>query len=160
MNERSPRVLVFGYGNPGRLDDGLGPAFARRVERLALPAVTVESDYQLNVEAAAEAADFDVVVFADAALQGAEPFECRPVEGDAQGGFTSHSVQPAQVVHLARALFGACGRAYALGIRGYEFDGFGERLSARAAANLEKAVQFLVAQARRGWAFRDAAGNG
>ena len=34
------RLLVIGYGNPGRLDDGLGPAFAAQVERLQLPDVS------------------------------------------------------------------------------------------------------------------------
>ena len=34
-------MLLLGYGNPGRLDDGLGPALAAQVERLALPGVTV-----------------------------------------------------------------------------------------------------------------------
>jgi hydrogenase maturation protease len=30
----SPRVLVIGYGNPGRQDDGLGPAAAAEIEKL------------------------------------------------------------------------------------------------------------------------------
>ena len=31
------KALVIGYGNPGRLDDGLGPALAEAVEKLDLP---------------------------------------------------------------------------------------------------------------------------
>ena len=51
---KAPRkVLLIGYGNPGRLDDGLGPALAAAVEKLAIPGVTVDADYQLNVEDAA-----------------------------------------------------------------------------------------------------------
>jgi DNA-binding response OmpR family regulator len=44
------RVLVIGYGNPGRLDDGLGPALAETLQRLDLPGVTVDADYQLTAE--------------------------------------------------------------------------------------------------------------
>ncbi|MCK7489195.1 MAG: response regulator [Anaerotruncus sp.] len=45
-----------------------------------------------------------------------------------------HSVQPEAVLALARELFGArAGRPTLLGIRGYEFDEFGEALTARAA---------------------------
>ena len=28
-----PRTLIIGYGNPGRQDDGLGPAFVSRLIR-------------------------------------------------------------------------------------------------------------------------------
>ena len=43
-------TLLIGYGNPGRGDDGLGPAFARRIAARGLPGVTVEIDYQLTVD--------------------------------------------------------------------------------------------------------------
>jgi hydrogenase maturation protease len=29
------RVLVLGYGNPGRQDDGLGPAAVAEIEKMA-----------------------------------------------------------------------------------------------------------------------------
>lgn len=74
-----PRVLVYGYGNPGRRDDGLGPALvrelaARGVADEAGPGarVVLESGYQLQVEDAALVAGFDAVIFADAEV-GAEP---------------------------------------------------------------------------------------
>ena len=41
-------------------------------------------------------------------------------------------------------LFGGRVRGYALGIRGYEFNDFGERLSGRARENLDAAIAFLV----------------
>ncbi len=31
------RILLIGYGNPGRGDDGLGPLLAARIEALAIP---------------------------------------------------------------------------------------------------------------------------
>jgi hypothetical protein len=41
-------------------------------------------------------------------------------------------------------MFHAKTRAYVLGIRGYEFNDFEERLSERAEQNLEKAFQFVA----------------
>ena len=41
-------------------------------------------------------------------------------------------------------LFGAEPEGYALGIRGYEFDAFGETLSAGARENLTAALRFLL----------------
>lgn len=150
MNRRPARVLLIGYGNPGRLDDGLGPALASAVEARGLPGVTVESDYQLTVEDAATAAAHDVVVFADADEAGPEPFSFRPIEPDVHVSFSSHSVRPEAVLGLARELFGASPQGWLLGIRGYAFNEFTESLSDRAKANLAEAEAFLVGVLRTG----------
>jgi len=145
MNPGGARILLIGYGNPGRLDDGLGPALAAAVERLALPGVTVDADYQLTVEHAASVADNDVVVFADADVVGAEPFSLRRIDPDPEPvvSFSSHSAEPHQILALAHRLFGARTRGYVLAIRGYAFDEFGEGLSDGARANLTAALRFI-----------------
>jgi hydrogenase maturation protease len=143
-------VLLIGYGNPGRLDDGLGPALAEAVERMGLDGVTVEANYQLAVEDAAAIAEHDAVVFADAAVAGPEPFSWAPVAPRGEVGFSSHSIEPPALMALAERLFGATARAYALGIRGYEFNEFGERLSESASANLAAALSFLEPLLRTG----------
>jgi hydrogenase maturation protease len=146
----SQRVLVLGYGNPGRLDDGLGPALAGALEDENLPDVTVDSDYQLTVEDADSAARHDVVIFADAAVGGSEPFYFRRIQPLQELGFTSHSVEPAGVLALAGKLFNATPSGFALGIRGYRFNEFGEELSPRARANLSAALEFLRQALRTG----------
>ena len=137
-------MLVIGYGNPGRLDDGLGPAFAERIEALGLPGVAVESNYQLNIEDAELVSRHETVVFADASVDAAEPFGFHALQRkDPQVGFSSHSISAESLLGLAGELFSATPQAYALAIRGHEFDAFGERLSDRAAANLAAAVAFF-----------------
>ena len=140
----SGKVLVIGYGNPGRLDDGLGPALAERLARLAIPGVAVESAYQLTVEDAHEVSRFPLVIFADASLVGPEPFSFEPVRRSAGSGLGSHGIEPGEVIALAEDLFGAAPTAYVLAVRGYRFDEFGEQLSEQAEANLEAAVAFLA----------------
>lgn len=137
------RVLLIGYGNPGRFDDGLGPELARAVEALGIDGVTVDSDYQLQVEDAAAIAEHDVVIFADAAASGPEPWSFRPVAPGGEISFTTHSISPRAVLALAREHFHRAPEAYVLGIRGYEFEGFGEGLSERARENLEAAISLL-----------------
>jgi len=143
MPEAGERVLLIGYGNPGRLDDGLGPALAAAVEKLEIAGVTVEAAYQLNVEDAAAAAEHDVVIFTDADVTGPEPFFFRRIAPEAVPSFSTHSVEPQTVLGLAWQMFGACTEGYILGIRGYCFNDFGESLSERARANLDAAVGFL-----------------
>ena len=58
------KILVYGYGNPGRQDDGLGIFLAEEVEKRNLLSVTVDTNYQLNAEDALLASEFDVVLSA------------------------------------------------------------------------------------------------
>jgi hydrogenase maturation protease len=136
-------VLVYGYGNPGRGDDGLGPALALALEQLAPPGTTVETGYQLSVEDAADLAEHEAVIFVDADVSGPEPFRFDRVQPEAGFSFSTHSVAPGVLLALARDLFGKEVPGYTLGIRGYEFDGFRESLSPAARKNLEQALAFL-----------------
>ena len=137
------RVLLIGYGNPARGDDGLGPALAAAVAGLDLEGVTVETDYQLQVEHAADAADYDVVIFVDADMEGSGSFRFRRLEPKSELSFTSHSVSPAGVLGLARELFSARSRGYLMGIRGHAFGEFAEGLSEEARHNLSSALAFM-----------------
>ena len=139
------KVLVIGYGNPGRGDDGLGPALATRLEMLAIPGVTVEADYQLSIEHAALAAEHDVVVFADAATDAEGPFYLRPITAAAGDACSSHSVTPGQVLFLARRCFSATPRSFVLGIRATSLDRFEEGLSSGAEEGLASALEHLIA---------------
>ena len=146
------RILFLGYGNPGRLDDGLGPAFAEALEELGLEGVSSEADYQLTVEDAAGLRDYQSVVFVDASTAGEEPFEFLPIAEQPAISFSTHSIKPQGVLALARELFGIAPRAYLLSIRGYDFNEFGEKLSEKAKANLGAALhyaqQFVAAEIR------------
>jgi hydrogenase maturation protease len=136
-----PATLILGWGNPGRGDDGLGPAFVQALSELGLPGVETDSDYQLQVENAAEVARYDRVLFVDADRSGAEPFWLGRLQPESASlAFSTHSVSPAAVLALARDLFQVEPEAWVLGIRGYEFDEFEERLSNGAQRNLDAAV--------------------
>jgi hydrogenase maturation protease len=136
-------LLIYGYGNPGRGDDGLGPALAAALEEAKETGATIDSNYQLTVEDAADLAERDVVIFADADVKGPEPFWFGRVAPTPHLGIGSHDVTPGALVALTDTLFGKKVDAYALGIRGYDFGEFADGLSPRAQSNLEEAVAFL-----------------
>lgn len=139
----NPRTLVLGWGNPGRGDDGLGPALASMISA-GVEDLTTETDYQLQIEDAAQIARYDRVVFVDADRSGPEPFSCRRLAPATTGlSFTSHSVSPEALLQLTGELFQATPEAWIVGVRGYDFDSFGETLSAPARANLEATASFL-----------------
>ena len=141
-----PETLVLGWGNPGRGDDGLGPESVQAIEKMDLPGLAVDSDYQLQVEDGAEVARYRRVVFVDADRCGVEPFRLgRLYPQDGGMSFSTHSVTPGAVLALARDLFKVEPEAWLLGICGYDFDEFDEQLSDRARSNMDQAVRYLQA---------------
>jgi hydrogenase maturation protease len=140
------QVLIIGFGNPGRGDDGAGPECIERLRGIVPAGVALDSDYQLTVEDSAAAAEYATVIFVDASRTAAAPFEFTPtIPGDPGAGFSSHSVSPEGVLGLTAEIFGRRPEAYTLGIRGYEWDELREGLSPGAEENLEAAKKFLTA---------------
>lgn len=135
-------MLILGYGNPGRRDDGLGPAFAERVASLTWPDVETDADYQLTVEDGATLAEHGTVLFVDAACEGPEPFAFDRIGPSDEITFTTHSVSPGAVLAIAEEHFGGAPEAWILAIRGYEFD-FREGLTPGAQSNFEEAFEFV-----------------
>ena len=141
-----PRVLLYGYGNPGRQDDGLGVALADALEAWTrardLPRLAFDRNYQLNVEEALQAAGYDIVVFLDASRDQAEPIRFRTIHPADDVAFTTHAMSPESVLGLCRALYGARPAGKLLTIRGYSWEP-NEAMTAGARANLGAARAWL-----------------
>jgi len=140
---QNARIIIIGYGNPGRCDDGLGPALAHAVKSLHLPEVAVIIDYQLNIEHSELISHFDIAVLADASVNDTEPFALRRITPKAEVQFTTHSVSPEAVLAMAGDLFNSRVVGFTLAVRGKRFDEFEESLSERARINLAEAVEFI-----------------
>lgn len=93
------RVLIVGYGNPLRSDDGLGWRAAEELSRcLSLPEVEVLMRQQLTPELADNLTRADVVFFIDAA-RGGQPGELRCDPVTPQPGTTdTHHSSPAGIL--------------------------------------------------------------
>jgi len=134
---------VLGIGNPGRRDDGLGAEAVARLESLGLPGVTADANYQLNLEDALACARHDLVIFVDAARDLGKPFSFEELRPEGAMPAMSHSLGPGTVLALAESLYGRAPEAYMLAVRGHAWS-LGEGLSARAKADLDRALSFLV----------------
>ncbi len=137
------RILVYGYGNPGRQDDGLGAALVERLEEAHLPGVATDSNYQLQIEDAVAVSESGTVIFVDAAMSGEGPFTFTELKPSGEITFTTHSVSPGSILALCHELYRKSVRAYVLAIRGYGWE-FVEELTPAAEKNLEEAYRFLV----------------
>ena len=144
---RERRVLVLGYGNPGRQDDGLGPAAIAEIESMGLPNLTAFDNYQLNIEDAMDVAEHDIVWFVDATKAGPSPYAVRDLAPSSMIDFTSHIVHPEAILAIARQYYGKSPAAFLLAIRGYEFE-FVEELTPGATDNLGVALAMLIDRIR------------
>lgn len=140
------KILIYGYGNPGREDDGLGIALVKMLEdwstQSQLTGLEFDSNYQLNIEDAEAISGKDIVIFADASTEEIEDFILTEVTGERDVSFTTHAASPGYIVKLCHDLFGKCPGVYLLHIRGYQWE-FKEGLSEQARSNLQKAFVFI-----------------
>ena len=99
MSRKVAPLLVFGWGNPSRGDDALGPLL---VEWLADQAQAQRAagrlecltDFQLQVEHALDLVGRERVLFVDAAIGLQTPFAVSKVHPAAVAGFTTHALAP------------------------------------------------------------------
>lgn len=136
------RTLVIGFGNPGRMDDGLGPVLAETVESWQKPSVVAQADYQLNIEHAAEVAEADLVIFIDASTEAPPPFRFYRLEPADRNAFTTHAMVPETVLEICRKVYGKAPLAFVLAVRGDKFE-MGENFSSAAKQNMKEAEKFL-----------------
>lgn len=144
----SGKILIYGYGNPGRQDDGLGAAFIQKVDDFIiqnnLDHIFTDCNYQLNIEDADTVSKATAVVFVDASQEeNIEHFSLSEVDAsDARVEFSMHAVSPSFVIDLCRKIYGVSPIAWLIHIKGYEWD-FKEEMSEKAKENLEMAFDFF-----------------
>lgn len=137
-------VLVFGWGNPSRGDDALGPLFVEAIEALDLPGVECLTDFQLQVEHALDLCGRQRVLFVDACVtknpsapDGARLSPLLPARGVE---YTTHALHPQSLLQVYATLGdGPPPCAWLLEIPGHSWD-LGEPLSPQAAAHLHQAM--------------------
>lgn len=136
-------LLVFGYGNPGRGDDALGPAFVERLEQADAAAardIACLTDMQLQVEHVTDLGGRTMLLFVDADASCPPPFRLSRIYAERDGSYTSHAMSPGALLYAYRQVYGIeAPPAYLLRIRGYAF-ALGEPLGRQATANLEAAL--------------------
>lgn len=137
-------VLVFGWGNPSRGDDALGPMFVEQLSALLgeaqLSGIDCLTDFQLQVEHALDLVGRERVLFVDAS-QGLEaPFAVTALRASRDASFTTHAMSPEAVMQVFAQLHGReAPPCTLLAIRGEGFE-LGAPCSRAAEANLAQAL--------------------
>ncbi|RTL54212.1 MAG: hydrogenase maturation protease [Rhodocyclaceae bacterium] len=136
-------VLVFGWGNPSRGDDALGPLFVEAIEALALPGVECLTDFQLQVEHALDLAGRRRVLFVDASVDAAAPYTVEALTPARDATFSSHAMSPRAVLQAWADLGNPLPEEVKLlAIRGESFE-LGDGLTPGAKEHLQQAIGFV-----------------
>jgi hydrogenase maturation protease len=141
--------VIFGYGNPSRGDDALGPVLLERAEAWAdaHPGGDLDlvGDFQLQIEHAEDLRGRAVALFLDADASCAPPFLFRTVAPSKDDSYTTHELSPESVLQVFATIAGhEPPPAFVLSVRGERFD-LGEPLSPEAEAHAEAAWALLEA---------------
>ena len=105
--------------------------------------VTETSDILREKAVAAHEYKYPYAIFVDASLDGPAPWSLQELEPVHRAQFSTHLLDPASVLGLAHGVFGSRTRGFLLGIRGYEFNQYEERISSGGRVHLLDAVRFL-----------------
>jgi hydrogenase maturation protease len=121
-------LLVIGYGNELRCDDGVGPKVAAAVAEWNSAGVRALACHQLTPELAEPIASANQVIFVDAAADSSGTVQLRQIEPIDGAEVMTHSADPRCLLGLAKHAFGHSPVAWSLTIP-TENLGFGEELS-------------------------------
>jgi hydrogenase maturation protease len=142
-------TLIFGWGNPSRGDDAVGPLFVEHFQSLAAlhpewGDVECLTDFQLQVEHALDLRKRRRVLFVDASIDASAPCSLERIAPAKDASFTTHAMSPQAVLLVYAEIEGAAPPpAWLLAIRGERFE-LGEDLSESARRNLVTALDWAA----------------
>jgi hydrogenase maturation protease len=137
------KLVVFGWGNVSRGDDGLGPLLLARIAEARWADASLIEDFQLQLEHALDLQGADLALFLDAGKDTPAPFAFTEIHARPGMTHTSHALAPETVLGVyEKTLGGRPPPSFLLCLRGERFE-LGEGLSAEGAARLEAAWTFV-----------------
>lgn len=140
----SKPILLFGFGNPSRGDDAVGPLLIDCLQHhVDHQQVDLLTDFQLQVEHVLDLQHRQLVIFADAAVDQSEPFLLTPLEARQDNSYSSHAMSPQALLLVYQNVTGySPPPSYLLSIAAESFE-LGENVSVAASRNLREACDFI-----------------
>lgn len=139
-----PEVLIIGYGNTLRGDDGVGPRVAEAVGNLCLPGVRTLICPLLTPELADPISRAEKVIFVDAAVDAPKEVQMRQLQPNQSSQIMAHAADPRTMLALARDVFGRAPQAWWLTIPAVDL-GFHEEFSPAVQKDFHVAVEKIQA---------------
>jgi hydrogenase maturation protease len=144
-NAAQKKLLLIGYGNTLRGDDGVGPYVVNEVAGRQGDRVRACVVQQLTPELCTILAEHGDVIFVDASTAGdGQGCQLLPVANTDATAWSTHLSSPASLLALTEELCGVRPRVWCLGVPAEEFH-LGAGLSPRARLGAMEAVTIIEA---------------
>ncbi|MCX8095292.1 MAG: hydrogenase maturation protease [Caldisericia bacterium] len=137
MSKETKKVILVGFGNEYRRDDGLGIKLLDLIEDEKVKKIKVQ---ELSYSLIDDIKDYDIVIFIDASIEGKD-VNLKKIEKTQKFSPLTHHLPPEELLIWAEFINKKHYDFYLLSIRGYDFD-FGEEISEEGKKNLEKSLGF------------------
>ena len=133
-------VLVIGYGNTLRGDDGVGQHVALAVSKWNVPGLSAMSVHQLTAELAEPIASAELVIFVDAKFTApGDLVKIQPIHSSSTAFNIGHTSDPRCLLALADAVYGRIPPAWLVSVPAADFS-MRDGLSATASRGAKLAV--------------------
>jgi hydrogenase maturation protease len=146
MPSSEKKILVVGYGNTLRSDDGIGQIISEKIEELQIPNVETLALHQLTPDLAGSFSEYRGIVFIDASedmsQNEVQVFDLFPSEEPAQ---IEHAMSPQNLLRLARDLYSVNPSSCCVVIPARNFE-FSEELSPLTKSSIEPAINIITAK--------------
>ena len=137
-------ILLIGYGNPTRMDDGVGWYVADKIEEKLSDLVEVIKADQLAVEMVEDIKDRDLVIFVDAHVSDEDDWiRSEEIKPDSRPGLIAHIIKPSNLLAICESLYHKHPKAYLYSVKGVDFD-FGESLSIQTQSSADETIQKII----------------
>lgn len=141
------KILVCGYGNPFRTDDGAGHILAEDIAKVLRERgeeTELSLEHQLLPELAEDFSRFDLLIFCDARVPsddggGVERYRIEEIAPDPHlEGLNIHSVGPGWLLALAQSLGRRVPPSVLISVEGESFD-FGDEITSECRERMKSA---------------------
>ena len=136
-------ILIIGYGNSLRSDDGVGRYLAEIIEQQQLPLIKTLSVHQLTPELVLEIAESQAVIFIDAIASLTFEITLQSLEPSQDKTRLGHTSNPEQLLSLCKNLYHTSPSTWLLTIPTHNFE-FGETFSDLTQAAIAPALLILT----------------
>jgi hydrogenase maturation protease len=136
----NPQMLVIGYGNTLRSDDGAGFRVAELIKHQQNPKIRALAVHQLTPELAEDISQARGVIFVDATLTESTGVTVQSLTSTSESGTLGHYADPRSLLNLTQMLYPVVPLAWWILIPGVNF-GFGETFSEITEAGIKQALR-------------------
>lgn len=136
-----PQILVIGYGNTLRGDDGIGQIIALEVEKWNLPLVRSLYLHQLTPELAEKIAQFETIIFIDASIETKQVKLTHLKHSPINNNWT-HYITPESLINLTEFLYQKTPQTWLINIPIKNLD-LGEEISNFAQKGKQEALKII-----------------